>query len=158
VTVFSDSSQFPVARAGDLGIFRLFSAGNNFMDIDILRAVQANIDSLVPGERLPGRLLCSAGCMRQGDETHLPLRRCRCPLQNERKRKRIEAGDCSVEASSSIGFSRCISPQVARRWHASDSSLTVLFSGSYCENLTPRHLLWLRSFAPGHHFGGAGEA
>jgi hypothetical protein len=52
VTVFSDSSQLPVARAGDLGIFRLFSAGNNFMDIDFLRAVQANIDSLVPGTLL----------------------------------------------------------------------------------------------------------
>jgi hypothetical protein len=52
VTVFNDSSQMPVARAGDLGIFRLFSAGNSFIDIDFLRAVQANIDSLVPGTLL----------------------------------------------------------------------------------------------------------
>ena len=49
LTVFSDSSQLPAARQGDLGIFRLFTAGLSLLDIDIFRHMQANIDSLVPG-------------------------------------------------------------------------------------------------------------
>jgi len=40
VTVFSDSSQLPKARVGDLGIFRLFSAASAFMEIEMLRALQ----------------------------------------------------------------------------------------------------------------------
>ena len=53
LTVFSDSSQLPVARTGDLGIFRLFSVGIGLLDLEIFKHVgftmQADIESLLPG-------------------------------------------------------------------------------------------------------------
>ena len=53
LTVFSDSSQLPIARAGDLGIFRLFTVGIGLLDLEIFKHVgftmQADIESLLPG-------------------------------------------------------------------------------------------------------------
>jgi hypothetical protein len=53
LTVFSDSSQLPVARTGDLGVFRLFTVGIGLLDLEIFKYVgftmQADIESLIPG-------------------------------------------------------------------------------------------------------------
>eukprot|EP00961_Rhodomonas_salina_P001826 25246-Rhodomonas_salina.1 len=49
LTVFNDSSQLPAARAGDLGIFRLFSSGSGLLELELLQPLQADLYDLVPG-------------------------------------------------------------------------------------------------------------